>query len=164
MLFNLITLLSLIKADSIEIFTPNNIKYNYSYNTINVIDVMYRQQHNGMLYIYSTIVSLINSNNITLQSVTTNSDRYSNITTQLQFPYIQQYEELNNQNFTISIIGLGTYNLFNGSDKPTKLLLNTTDNIFVEMNFTSSLTSSFTSSFSSSFSSSFLSVFVMFLL
>lgn len=149
MLFSLITFLTLIKADTIEIFTPNNIKYNYNLSTDNVIDVMYQQQRNGMLYIYSIIVSLINSNNETLQSVTTYTNRYSNITTQLQFPYIQQYEELDNQNFTISITGLGTYI---DTDTPTKLLLNTTDNIFVEMNFeqrnfvSSSLKSSFSPS------------------
>lgn len=160
MLFNLITLLALIKADTIEIFTPNNINYNYNLSTVNVIDIMYRQQRNGMLYIYSTIVSLINSNNVTLQSVTTNSDIYSNITTQLQFPYIQQYEELDNQNFTISIIGLGTYNLFNGSDTPTKLLLNTTDNIFVKMNFNNFVSSSLRSIINPSI----FSLFVMFLL
>jgi hypothetical protein len=160
MLFNLITLLTLIKADTIDILTPNNIKYNYNLNALNVIDVMYRHQRNGMLYIFSTIVSLINSNNVTLQSVTTNSN---NITTQLQFPYIQQSEELDNQNFTISIIGMGTYLHFNGTDTPTRFWLNTTDNIFVEMNF-KQINSSITSSTSSVFSPSVFSLFVMFLL
>ena len=161
MLFNLITLLTLIKADTIEIFTEKNVNYNYNLSTVNVIDVMYQQQRNGMLNIFSTIVSLINSNNDTLQSVTTYTNRYSNITTQLQFPYIQQYEELDNQNFTISIIGLGTYNLFNGSNVPTKLLLNTTEEkIFVKMNFNNFISSSFRSIINPSI----FSLFVMFLL
>lgn len=118
-----------------------------------------------MLYIGSTLVSLINSNNETLQSITTYTNRYSNITTRLQFPYIQQYEEVDNQNFTINIIGLGTYNFFNGSNTPTKLLLNTTDQIFIKMNYNNSDDNSNKSISSSNKTKiSFFSIFFMFML
>ena len=112
----------------IDIITQDYIKYNYKFDTDNVIDINYKTKVNFSLLLYNvnynTIVSLIN-NNETFQSVILYNKYNNNITTRLQFPYIQEYEKHNYLNFTINITSFseGTYTY------------TYTSTIFVEMNY-----------------------------